>query len=79
VLKQIFSLTLDLANLSLPVVMVITLGFLAHWTPDRIWEAVRSGFTRLPAPIQAVVLISLGVGLYAIASSDVAPFIYTRF
>ena len=79
VLRQIFSPTIDLANLTMPVVMVIALGFLAHWTPDRIWDVARSGYTRLPAPIQAIVLISLGVGLYAIASSDVAPFIYTRF
>src|SRR5262249_12462634 len=77
--RQLCDLSMDTANLALPVVFVITLSFIAHWTPDRIWEQMRDGFARLPAPVQACMLFVLAIGLYRVASSDVVPFIYSRF
>src|SRR5260370_7288819 len=60
VLRQISSLTVDTANLTLPVLMVTALGFLAHWAPHRIWDMARGGLTRLPPPIHSLLLILLG-------------------
>jgi hypothetical protein len=59
--------------------MVIALGFIAHWLPDG-WVAIaRGGFVRLPGPVQACALFVVALGLYFVASSDVVPFIYSRF
>ena len=79
VVRQISTLTFEAANLTLPVAIVIAIGFISHWTPDRAWDLARGAFIRLPAPAQAALLFGLALGLYLVASSDVAPFIYTRF
>jgi alginate O-acetyltransferase complex protein AlgI len=79
ILRQLSRFSVDTTNLSLPIVLLIVLGFVAHWLPDRVWETTRHGFTRLPAPAQALLLFGLSAGLYFVASSDVVPFIYTRF
>ncbi len=77
--RQLCMLTTDTANLALPVGVLIALGFIAHWLPDRIWERASAGFARLPSPAQAGALFLLAIGLYSVASSDVVPFIYSRF
>jgi len=57
----------------------VVLGFMAHWFPDRLYAKTAGGFIRLPSPAQACMLFALAVGLYFVASSDIAPFIYSRF
>jgi hypothetical protein len=47
--------------------------------PDRLFEIALNAFARLPAPAQACLLFALALGLYFVASSDVVPFIYSRF
>jgi alginate O-acetyltransferase complex protein AlgI len=79
VLSQLLTFTADTSNLALPLTLVIALGFIAHWIPDSWVEIARTGFVRLPAPVQACALFGLALGLYSVASSDVAPFIYSRF
>jgi len=79
VLSQLFSFTLDTSNLALPLALIIAFGFIAHWTPNSWFEIARNGFVRLPAPVQACVLFVMALGLYFVASSDVVPFIYSRF
>jgi D-alanyl-lipoteichoic acid acyltransferase DltB (MBOAT superfamily) len=78
-LRQLFSFTANTANLAAPVVLIVVLGLLAHWIPDRVYNQVRDGFVRLPALAQAAALFALAIGLYFVASSDVVPFIYARF
>jgi len=79
VLRQLSSFTAGTANLAWPVALIVALGFAAHWLPDGVWDSLRQGFKQLPAPVQAVLLFGLGLGLYFVASTDVVPFIYTRF
>jgi len=79
VLHQVFSLTTDTSNLTLPVLLIIMIGFITHWMPDTIFEGARTAFVRLPAPLQACALFGVALGLYVVATSDVAPFIYSRF
>jgi D-alanyl-lipoteichoic acid acyltransferase DltB (MBOAT superfamily) len=79
VLSQLFGFTGDTSNLALPLTLVIALGFIAHWMPDSWFQIARNGFVRLPAPVQACVLFAMALGLYFVASSDVVPFIYSRF
>lgn len=77
--KQLAAFQTDTANLAAPVVLIIMLGFVAHFLSDRSWQSLQKGFIRLPALAQACVLFALAVGLYFVASSDVVPFIYSRF
>lgn len=80
VFKQISRFSFDRSNLPLPVIVVTILGFTAHWLlPERTWDVTQKGFVRLPALAQALVLFILAVGLYYVASTDVVPFIYTKF
>lgn len=79
ILRQLGQFTVDTSNLNAPILLLLVLGFIAHWLPERAWELAQAGFIRLPAPAQALLLFGLSVGLYFVASSAVAPFIYTRF
>ncbi|MFN0123390.1 MAG: MBOAT family O-acyltransferase, partial [Blastocatellia bacterium] len=78
-LRQMFTNSADVSNLTPPVAIIIVTGLALHYLPDRWWEPLRDGFVRLPAPAQAATLTALGAGLYLVASADVAPFIYSRF
>lgn len=78
-IKQLTTLTVDHTNLSTPVAILIALGFIAHWLPERLFETTRKSFIELPALGQAAVIFGLAIGLYFVASSDVVPFIYARF
>jgi hypothetical protein len=79
VLSQLLGFTVDTSNLALPLVLIIALGFIAHWIPNSWFEIARNGFVQLPAPVQACVLFAMALGLYFVASSDLVPFIYSRF
>jgi hypothetical protein len=76
-LEQMGSLTTDTSNLQVPVMLVVIAGYAAHFLPSV--DAARDGFVRLPAAAQAGVLFAVALGLYAVASAGVAPFIYARF
>ncbi|MGA9769727.1 MAG: MBOAT family O-acyltransferase [Blastocatellia bacterium] len=78
-LSQLIAFHMDTANLAAPVLLIIAFGFAAHFVNDRRWESFQKGFIRLPAFAQACVLFALAMGLYFVASSDVVPFIYSRF
>ncbi len=79
ILIQLATLTTDTSNLALPVLLVIALAVAAHSLPASISDKAQKGFVRLPSPVQASVLFALALGLYMVASSDVVPFIYSRF
>ncbi|NOT63199.1 MAG: MBOAT family protein [Acidobacteria bacterium] len=79
IVRQIARGSVDVTNLNASLLILIAGGLLMHWLPQGIWTTTQRGFTRLPAPAQALLLFGLGIGLYAIASSEVAPFIYARF
>jgi alginate O-acetyltransferase complex protein AlgI len=78
-LRQLATFTTDHSNLALPVALLMVLGLLAHWVPERIFEAARDRFVRLPAMAQASALFALAFGLYLVASADFVPFVYSRF
>ena len=79
IIRQVFAFTGGMSNLTPPVALVMVLGFISHWLPERLYVGATGGFIRLPSPAQACVLFALAVGLYFVASSDIAPFIYSRF
>jgi len=79
VLQQIATFTTDTSNLALPVALLIAFGVLVHCIPERMFETAKNGFVRLPAMAQASALFALAFGLYLVASSDLVPFVYSRF
>jgi hypothetical protein len=79
VLRQLASFTFDVSNLAAPVLIVMAAGLAGHALPERAFEAARLAFVRLPSFAQAIVLFFAAAGLYAVASTGVAPFIYARF
>jgi D-alanyl-lipoteichoic acid acyltransferase DltB (MBOAT superfamily) len=78
-IRQLFGFTADLSNLPFFALALICLCIAAHYLPEWAFGAMVKSFCRLPAPAQAAVLVGMGIGLYFLASSDVAPFIYSRF
>jgi D-alanyl-lipoteichoic acid acyltransferase DltB (MBOAT superfamily) len=78
-LRQAGRLTWGTANLTGGVLLLAAIGFIAHWSPRALFDRACSGFSKLPAPVQATLLFGIGMGLYYAASTDVAPFIYSRF
>ncbi len=79
VLRQLTSFSTDTTNLSLALGLLIVGSLAVQWLPDGMFRLALNGFVRLPAPAQACVLFVLALGLYSVASSDLVPFIYSRF
>ncbi|MBE0673242.1 MAG: MBOAT family protein, partial [Bacteroidales bacterium] len=61
------------------IVVLILTGYILHFLPERVKEAVRGLFVRTPLPILLLVMISLAVLLVRMQSSGLQPFIYFRF
>jgi cation transport ATPase len=57
VLRQLTTLTIDTANLNPAAVMIIVIGLIGHYLPDRLLEETRTAFTRLPALGQGIALL----------------------
>jgi len=78
-LRQIASGTVSFANVTPGFAAVLAVAVLAHYIPQTWYTASLKGFTRMPAPAQAVVLALLIVGIRYVAATGSAPFIYSRF
>jgi alginate O-acetyltransferase complex protein AlgI len=79
VFRQLTTFSTDTTNLSLALGLLIVGSLAVHWLPDGMFKLALNGFVRLPAPAQACMLFALALGLYSVASSDLVPFIYSRF
>ncbi len=78
-LARIASLSGPLANITLPLAMVIAVGALAHFAPEKWYDWSLTAYARAPFYAQAVVLALLVLGLQSVVQFGAAPFIYTRF
>jgi D-alanyl-lipoteichoic acid acyltransferase DltB (MBOAT superfamily) len=58
---------------------LLAFGYAAHFTPKGLFENIRQGFIRLPAPAQGAVLAGVAGGLMLIATENVVPYIYFQF
>lgn len=79
ILGRIASATISFENVSGPIVLVLLIGFAAHYVPSRWYDQSQEAFVRAPFYAQAVALLLLVLGLQMVVSSGAAPFIYTRF
>ncbi len=79
ILRSIAHTTFDSSNIPLPAAVVLAIGYCAHFFARDANARAVARFAKLPTFAQAGALFAIGVGLYYVASADVAPFIYARF
>ena len=78
VLKRLFAFQGGIPHLAYPLIVTMILGFLSHWLPDNWYERIRDGWGWLPSPVQALLLVVIGYGLYYVSGAEV-QFIYGNF
>lgn len=65
-------------NLTLTVLHVLVIGYLSHWFPKGWLDRAGTLWARLPAPVQAVLILAIALGLNKLSGADV-QFIYGNF
>jgi alginate O-acetyltransferase complex protein AlgI len=78
ILARLTALKFETGNLAPPVLAVLFIGYLSHWFPKDALDRVRAGWTWLPSPVQAVLILSIAAGLFYMSSAEV-QFIYGNF
>jgi alginate O-acetyltransferase complex protein AlgI len=61
------------------VFLLIIVGYIIHFLPEKTKEAYRGVFIRMPLPIQLFVVMLIAILLFQMRSKDIMPFIYFRF
>ena len=61
------------------VFALIALGYIIHFLPERIKEAYRGMFIKIPVALQFAIILIIASFLYQMRIADVIPFIYFRF
>ncbi|MEY4579628.1 MAG: hypothetical protein RL701_4331 [Pseudomonadota bacterium] len=79
VMRQLAEGSVGLFHITGSVWALLALGYAAHFTPKRLFEGIRQGFVRLPAPAQGAVLAGVAGGLMLVATENVVPYIYFQF
>jgi alginate O-acetyltransferase complex protein AlgI len=79
VLKRIGTLTTYHPNLHPWVLAALAVGILSHFTPESLFERIRSTFTRMPFWAQAAFLFGVAFLLREVATSQAVPFVYFQF
>lgn len=79
VFTQLGTLTTYHPNLPAPVLGILALGLVSHWTPERWYRGARRVFAEMPAPAQGMALFCVGLALRAMATADAVPFVYFQF
>ncbi|HEY3443228.1 MAG TPA: MBOAT family O-acyltransferase [Paludibaculum sp.] len=79
VLARIASLTVSLANISMPIAVVLLIAAIAHYLPKRVYEFSASLYIRSPFFAQAAALAALVLAIQYVAVTGAAPFLYTKF
>lgn len=57
----------------------IAIGYLLHWTPRKIDQAIESGFIKMPLWLQSLMLALIIWVTFQTLSANVQPFIYFQF
>ncbi len=79
VFASIGTLSTTTANLSWPVLALLSAAVVSHYLPKKWIEDAFTLFHRAPAPVQAALLIGALLVVQAIARTEIAPFIYFQF
>jgi alginate O-acetyltransferase complex protein AlgI len=61
------------------VFLLIAVGYIIHFLPEKIKESYRGLFIRIPLIAQLAIVMVVAVLLFQMRSTDTVPFIYFRF
>jgi hypothetical protein len=61
------------------VFVLIGVGYLIHFLPEKVRESYRGFFIRIPVTAQFVILMLIAILLFSMRATDTMPFIYFRF
>ncbi len=61
------------------VFLLIGIGYLFHFLPEKVKESYRGFFIRIPVPVQMLMLLAVAMMLYQMRTPSIVPFIYFRF
>ena len=61
------------------VFILMALGYIIHFLPERVKESYRGVFIRIPLLSQVTVIMLIAIMLYQVRTTEVMPFIYFRF
>lgn len=78
VLARLSAFQFSTGNLPASLLLLLVLAYLSHWLPAKGLAAIRQGWSWLPSPAQAVVVLSIAFGLYYLSGTEV-QFIYGNF
>ncbi|HSB29863.1 MAG TPA: MBOAT family protein [Pyrinomonadaceae bacterium] len=78
VLKRLSVFQFSTANLPTSLLLLLVVGFASHFAPAKFVMRVRDGWAWLPAPAQALIVLSVAAGLYYVSGAEV-QFIYGNF
>jgi D-alanyl-lipoteichoic acid acyltransferase DltB (MBOAT superfamily) len=79
ILDRIASLTVSFVNISVPLGVVMGVGLVAHYVPQRWYDEGVNLYARAPFYAQAAALAALVFGLRYVVTTGAAPFIYNQF
>lgn len=79
VLGRIASLTASLANISMPIAVVLIIAVTMHYLPRKVYDLSTKTFVKAPFYAQATALVLLVLAIEYIAVTGAAPFLYTKF
>ncbi len=68
-----------LANVGALVWTMLAVAVVGHMLPMRVYDLVGTVFVRMPAPVRAVVLVLIGLGIRHLASVEARPYVYLQF
>ena len=61
------------------VFLVILIGYLIHWIPERMKNWCRNIFSASPVPVMGLAVVVAVFLMYQAMSADMQPFIYFQF
>jgi D-alanyl-lipoteichoic acid acyltransferase DltB (MBOAT superfamily) len=79
ILRGLYELTPGTANITPLIWGLLLAGLVTHLVPDRVLEGAQRLSVRLPAVIQAALLVGVVVGVQYARTTKVVPFIYFQF
>jgi D-alanyl-lipoteichoic acid acyltransferase DltB (MBOAT superfamily) len=68
-----------LPSLSWQITLIMALGFLTHFMPDRMQAKLEAGWERVPALAQGVALAAAILLFYGLRPPGLTPFVYFQF
>lgn len=68
-----------LANVGPLVWIMLAVAIIAHTLPMKVYDQTTLAFLKLPAPVRAVVLVLIGLGIRQLSTLEARPYVYLQF